>query len=877
MRLHFNMRFFFTRTFCLLLILLLMTGVLSAVMLTRLQNLYADQDSTQIDSLVTMVSEMIEERLSSRMGLLNETSHFPFQKPGSKSHLDSFLNSLSIKLNANELLKEKIGSTRFLVTDLNGILVGGEHKADLSGYPSVYMALRGFSVPSQVIEDIADDSSQGQKYFLLSVPVRLGSENVGSVSAIVPIGKNSWLISEIAEPYLNASLMLVDKAGSVISYKESLSETEHADKSCPTNFPQSSAILQEQTAKKLLHEAELNTKKIFSYNTRDTGCIVSITGIAETGGWKLVAVSSPQSIRGKQQAIIARAQRVFLYLLLLLTAIITTLGFVSWRSSWLQKLSDTMMDTSGIYLFSLNDDGTVFDFDRPLGALVGLSEDRKSFNLNNCLTAEEKSLLPAHFEQGATFKLCLHTVSGCVFLFVKVVDRNISGSMHAFAMDVTKDEIMRLKIEDLAYVDQLTKLPNTESFKARIAKTIKSQQPEDYQAACYFIEIKDCHKILEMFGSAVQKQLIREAALRLSSAAAAVNADVYSLDYDNFAVYYEFADDGRARQLAADIKACFAEPFRITNNLIKAECYIGVCLYNEYVKNTHSLAADIFRYGETANRLSKQEPNGICFLDDETYKKILERLDIEFCLKSSIENNELSLHFQPIYNSVEDRIVSLEALARWNSPKYGRVPPDVFIGMAEQCGYINELGDWVVREALGFAKKLEAYDVSVQFNVSVFQLAQTDFVDNLAMAVTASGVNPKRFGMEITESSGFEDAASMKLRLRPLKNIGMPIYIDDFGTGYSSMSYLKDISADFVKIDKSFVHGMLDSPEQREILKAVAELASALKLKVVAEGIEDKAELAMLLQMGYTNIQGYLIAKPMDEESVIKFIRGFHS
>ena len=125
MRLHFNMRFFFTRTFCLLLILLLMTGVLSAVMLTRLQNLYADQDSTQIDSLVTMVSEMIEERLSSRMGLLNETSHFPFQKPGSKSRLDSFLNSLSIKLNANELLKEKIGSTRFLVTDLNGILVGG--------------------------------------------------------------------------------------------------------------------------------------------------------------------------------------------------------------------------------------------------------------------------------------------------------------------------------------------------------------------------------------------------------------------------------------------------------------------------------------------------------------------------------------------------------------------------------------------------------------------------------------------------------------------------------------------------------------------------------------------------------------------------------
>jgi EAL domain-containing protein (putative c-di-GMP-specific phosphodiesterase class I) len=216
-------------------------------------------------------------------------------------------------------------------------------------------------------------------------------------------------------------------------------------------------------------------------------------------------------------------------------------------------------------------------------------------------------------------------------------------------------------------------------------------------------------------------------------------------------------------------------------------------------------------------------------------------------------------------------LIGLEALARWDSPTLGSVPPLRFIPLAEECGLIAAIGQWMLEQACQQMVNWQAQGVeaaSVAVNASVRQFSQIDFVDCVARALKKTGLDPHRLEIEITESLLMSDPDETAAKLQQLRDMGVSIAIDDFGTGYSSLAYLSTLPIDSLKIDRSFVAGMTDKPQNLEIVRAVLTLGRSLGQTIIAEGIETAEQLAMLEELGVDVGQGYLLARPMRADQV---------
>lgn len=875
------------RTFRLLLLMLALTGCLAAMLLDRVQELYKEQDATQNNSVLSLAVDIVNERIDSKLKILGEAARFPFSPNETDTY---FLKSIAEKFADNEKLKRRIGCVGFILTDINGNLVTPHAKtafpaANLSSYDFIYRALRGFHAASDVVEAVPGSGTK-RHCILLSAPIYIGATNVGSLSAVLPLGPTVKILGEIELPYTGASLFILDSSNRIVASRLA---KDSEDTSFNTHdgvdiFGAMHKILtrdEEDGLKKAIAGSRIyGNSKVNLFDVESSRRSAAFAAIQSASGWTLFALSSDSGIRAAQQRMIARMGNTFLALTTLLMFIVLLVYFLSWRSKRTQQLSHLMMDSSGIYLFTLSPDGTASGFDRPLAALLGLPHDQTRFNINDYTGRDHRLFQNGIPDVGGSFRLRLNTPRGAIYILVRVIEKEEHGRTQVCCMDVTNDEMLRRRVENLAYKDRVTGLPNAESFRKMIYEVLEAKRGHSYQATCFFIEIKDSHKILEIFGVNLHKKMLTETARRLMQAGSRLGAQAYSLNYDNFCVYQQNSTAASITELTFALKETFRQPYKVGDNTFETGCYIGVASYEEYIRKSGITAEDIFGYGEVALRLAKTAPDNICRLDDATYKFMRERLDMELCLRDALAEHEMELYFQPIYNAIEDRIVSVEALSRWRSAKYGDVPPDKFIPMAELNGFINELGDWVIDEAIAFAEILAPYHISVEFNVSMIQLTQMDFIDKLLKKVKDAALPKHSLGMEITESYGLVDAlgvdcAGIKNKIRPLKEAGIAIYIDDFGTGYSSLASLKDIDADYMKVDKSFVRGMTESKQRREILKAIAAMATALHLEVVVEGVELESELALLLEMGYTNIQGYLIAKPMSGEELLKFIKKF--
>jgi EAL domain-containing protein (putative c-di-GMP-specific phosphodiesterase class I) len=346
---------------------------------------------------------------------------------------------------------------------------------------------------------------------------------------------------------------------------------------------------------------------------------------------------------------------------------------------------------------------------------------------------------------------------------------------------------------------------------------------------------------------------------------------------DSFAVLCEdVRDEAEALSVAERLMSAFARPFLIAEGVqhfVTASIGVVVAAGGECPE-------DLLRDADAAMYRAKDAGRSRYELFDPIMRqRALTRLRIESELRRALRDEELRLHYQPIWSLPDRRLAAVEALVRWEHPERRLVPPGEFIPIAEASGLIVPVGGWVLREA---CRQLAEWDrthpgneeLRLTVNLSAKQVARPELLVVVREAVEQHGIDPSRLGLEITEGLLMQDSASVFATLNGLKSLGVRLILDDFGTGYSSLSYLKRFPIDQLKIDRSFVDGIATPGDDRAIVEAIVGMARALGLDLIPEGVETEEQLEVLESLGCDFAQGFLLGRPMPPEQLAELLRG---
>ena len=436
------------------------------------------------------------------------------------------------------------------------------------------------------------------------------------------------------------------------------------------------------------------------------------------------------------------------------------------------------------------------------------------------------------------------------------------------------DEELRLQydqIHDLAYNDSITGLPNRLWLQEKLTNVI---QTVSTKVALLFIDLDNFKNVNDTFGHFYGDTILLEIGRRLADIKDA-NVFVARLGGDEFAVVIT------NEQLLEQVKKYSQELLvKLETNInekninIHLSASIGIAIYpdhaksfEELLKNADTAMYKAKKYGKNQYAIFDQ------LMNDELYAKVI----MESNLRTAVENNELVLYYQPFYCLNTNKILGFEALIRWKSPIYGMVVPSVFIPLAEETGLILSIGKWVLNTACNYINQLNKYRTDkliISINISVHQLAQDCFAEDILAIVNENGLNTELVILEITESILMDDVESNLVKIDTLKKYGIKFALDDFGTGYSSLTYLKKLPISILKLDKAFIDGIATNQIDNDIVKCIIMMAKTLDLTVVAEGVEMKNQFNLLTDLGCDLIQGYYISKPLPEdevEQVLKF------
>jgi diguanylate cyclase (GGDEF)-like protein len=414
--------------------------------------------------------------------------------------------------------------------------------------------------------------------------------------------------------------------------------------------------------------------------------------------------------------------------------------------------------------------------------------------------------------------------------------------------------------------DVLTKLPNRLLFVEDLKRTYLASQRSCTDFALFLLDLNRFKDINDTYGHVVGDEIVQTVARRLRERLRKTDF-IARIGGDEFAIIQRPI---RGRQQVIDlvtaIQAAMRVPCTAGNTEIDVGLSIGVAIASSDGKTSTELmkAADIALYAAKSDSSSSYR-----LYDADIKDSRAERRALEGALKIALENKELELFYQPILDLATNQLWGCEALARWKHPTKGMISPLQFIPTAEESGLIGPMGDWILEEACSTAMTWPQ-PFKVAINLSPVQFRSRDVLASVKTALEISGLPAQRLVLEITESVKLTDEATATLKR--LKALGVSIALDDFGTGYASMSYLSSFPFDKIKIDQSFVRGMLDSPDSRAIIKATIGLAKDLKMSTTAEGVETEEQLNALRLAGASQAQGYLIAKPMPREAIAAFI-----
>jgi diguanylate cyclase (GGDEF)-like protein/PAS domain S-box-containing protein len=441
--------------------------------------------------------------------------------------------------------------------------------------------------------------------------------------------------------------------------------------------------------------------------------------------------------------------------------------------------------------------------------------------------------------------------------------------------DITDHKAREERLRKLAHFDALTELPNRAHLLQRLERATEAAARDHTALAVMFLDLDRFKEINDSMGHDAGDTLLRTIAGRIRGTVRQADT-VARMGGDEFVIVLESlrgAED--ASHIAQALLSEASRPLMLGGQEVAVSASIGVSLYPEDGLG----AGDLMRNADTAMYQAKHDGrNRFVFYTKDMNEHAVARLRLENELRQALERREFTLHYQPQIDLVSGAVVGVEALVRWNRPDRGLVPPGEFIPIAEECGLITGIGAWVLDEALRQVAIWEGQGIpgiTIAVNASPIEFHEPGFVDRIARALEMHRVPAERLELEITEGVVMRDVEAAKRTLKQLHDMGIKLSIDDFGTGYSSLSYLRHFTVDKLKIDKSFIGDVTTDPRALQLVRAIIAFARSLGIRVNAEGVESRGQLAVLLREGCDEIQGFLASPGLATPECEALLRGW--
>jgi diguanylate cyclase (GGDEF)-like protein/PAS domain S-box-containing protein len=437
--------------------------------------------------------------------------------------------------------------------------------------------------------------------------------------------------------------------------------------------------------------------------------------------------------------------------------------------------------------------------------------------------------------------------------------------------DVTERKRAEERVQYLANYDVLTGLPNRFLMQDRLTQVIAHAHRNRLRVALMHIDLDRFKVVNETLGHYVGDALLKQAAERVRKATREADT-VARVGGDEFTIVLPNVTSLQALSAAAEVMLDdLSRPFPSEGQELFVSASVGISLYPDDASSVDELIKHADAAMSSAKHLGR---NNFQFFTAGMNQEVQDRMMIEAGLRTAIQRDELSLVFQPKIDLATRRIFGAEALLRWKHPKLGMIPPSRFVPVAEEAGLVGQIGEWVLHAACRQIRQWQdaGYSLQVAVNVSARQFQEYDLAELVMDIMRDTGALAENLEIELTESAVMNDAESSIVTLERLAALGVQIAIDDFGTGYSSLSYLKRLPLDLLKIDQSFVRDISSDPNDAAIVRAIITLARSLGIKVIAEGVENEAQLAFLNAYGCQYAQGYLFGRPLTAVQMVKLV-----
>ncbi|MBK9439805.1 MAG: GGDEF domain-containing protein [Comamonadaceae bacterium] len=427
-----------------------------------------------------------------------------------------------------------------------------------------------------------------------------------------------------------------------------------------------------------------------------------------------------------------------------------------------------------------------------------------------------------------------------------------------------KLELATRKIESNLIFDDLTGLLSRVGFNAVVDKAIAQVEVGGGNFCVIYVALDNFGLLNDAFGQTSGDSLLRTVSKRLATCAGP-KAEVCRITSGEFALIVG-GDMGYGRSIAVRVTEVLSEPLKFDATHTVLSCSIGIAEYP-----THGARAKLLANAALAMRSVKVNGGGdYCQYDPKMGVEVRDEALLINDLRRALDAGQLELYFQPKVDAFSLQVTAAEALLRWHHPTRGFVSPVVFIPLAERYGLIGAIGDWVIEEACLKAAgwRERGLRMRVAVNISGYQMREDDLVERIEAALQRNNLQPGRFTCEITESVAMEDTKVTQATFEKMRQAGFHVSIDDFGTGFSSLAMLRRLPAAELKIDRAFVTDLEDREDARSIAQSIVNMAKALNLHVVAEGVETQGQCNLLVEMGCHELQGFLFSKPIRAEDL---------
>ncbi len=439
-------------------------------------------------------------------------------------------------------------------------------------------------------------------------------------------------------------------------------------------------------------------------------------------------------------------------------------------------------------------------------------------------------------------------------------------------------EVAEAKLNQLAYYDSLTGLANRSRLLQLLGKAIDDANSHQQSGALFYLDLDRFKTINDSLGHTIGDHLIKAISMRIS---AWVREDITAarIGGDEFAILLPNTSSQQAKKLAQQLLALISNPYSIDDHQLYCTVSVGIALFPS-VGGTN---IDVLRQADTAlYRAKVAGKNKYVFYEPEMQAQVESFLEIEKGLHEALNKGQLELYYQPQVNS-DHNIVGVEALIRWNHPDKGLLPPGVFMPIAEETGQILPIGNWIIEQACYQYAQWKRDNIlpstfrRLAINISPLQFSSRSFVEHIVDSLAQAEISGEHIELEITENLLLENVENAISKMKELKEHNLKTSIDDFGTGYSSLRYLKHLSVDVLKIDRSFVTQLHMDESDQAIVDTIIMTAQRLNLEVIAEGVEDCDELNALKRLGCDQFQGYLFDKPLPaKELTSRFEKNYY-